>query len=171
MPLHVLVCGGEGFKNRVRDIAAHGIFPALGADQSLHHAGTQFRNITGGHEKDGVYFGCEIRIDVAHDTLVFVVISGTHPAQDISCALLLGVVDEIAIVEVGEGETLTGGDRGFQEFEALLLSCQPELLCPFPQLCHVLLACVHVVDADDRNLLRRVLAVCSSAGSSMSLHY
>ena len=56
---------------------------------------------------------------MAHDTLVFVVISGTHPAQDISCALLLGVVDEIAIVEVGEGETLTGGNRGFQEFEAL----------------------------------------------------
>ena len=117
--LHIWICSGEGLENGIRDVAAHGIFPAPGSDQALDHTGTQFRDITGGHEEDGGDFRCEVRIDVAHDTLVFVVIRGAHPSQDVGRILFLGVVDQIAIIEVGEGEALTGGDGGFQELEAL----------------------------------------------------
>lgn len=108
------------FENGVGHIASHDVLPASGADEAFDHGGRELCDIAWGHEKNGVDLGSHVRIDVAHDAFVFVVVRRAYAAQNEVGVHALGIVDQIAVVKVGNGESLAGCGGGAEEIDALL---------------------------------------------------
>ncbi len=57
---------------------------------------------------------------MAHHALVFVVVRGANAAEDEVGVHAFGVVDQIAVVKVGDGESFAGCGGGAKEIDALL---------------------------------------------------
>lgn len=112
--------GRECFEHGMRHIAADDVFPTGRADEAFDHRGRELCDITRGHEKNGVDLGSHVRVDVAHDAFVFVVVRGANAAQDEIGVHAFGVVDQIAVIKVGDGESFAGCGGGAEELNALL---------------------------------------------------
>jgi hypothetical protein len=87
------------------NILLHDRLPALRADQSLHHAGADLRDVARRHEEDAGDGGFEIAVQVPHRPLILEVAGRTDAAQDVGSADGLRVVDEELRAEAGDHHT------------------------------------------------------------------
>ena len=110
----------ERLKNGVGDVAADDVFPASGADETFDHRRRELCDIARGHEKNRVDIGRHIGVDVAHHAFVFVVVRGPNAAEDEVGVHAFGIVDQIAVIKMGDSESFTGGCGGAEELDALL---------------------------------------------------
>ena len=110
---------GDQIEYRIGHVAANGIFPTFGANQSLDHVGGELGDIAWWHQEHGGDVRSHVAVDVAHDALVFVIVRGADAAQDEAGVHFFGVVDQVAVVEVGDFEPVEMGSGFLEELQTL----------------------------------------------------
>jgi len=99
------------------DVFSDDFAPAGRADESFDHAGTDFGDVAGRHQKYGANLGIEVAIDISHGALVLVIACGADAAQNVGGMDGLGVVDQVEVGIRSDGQVGKGVAGFAQHFE------------------------------------------------------